>query len=399
MDNPLELIGEAVQGDIEIAGHRIPKIALIGGGAALIVVLILLSRRGGSRGAISSASLPTDAGTGSGITPIGESGGGVGGADTGTPGSALEELSASFAQQLQDQSASLADLIAQNNSQQANDLNSQLGAVYDQLASVGSSLSPGFSDQYSSVPADYSGYGMPIDSGSMSYPVSSGLDLSSYQPHTTNPVSNRLQIGASKIKPTAVKPQGGTPKAIAKLGSALKPSKSGSDKVALLSPAKPKGDKPSVGILNFDKKQPINLGTPNSSGVLNKMQKQPATIASKVPVVSNQKGKVGVLANARNITSSPQPVAIPVGIKTFMASGISKTGKIPQAAKPASIAKKPSGVTAQPKPKTINNRPVFNYPKPAPIPVYQPPVVSFTNPFRTLPNYGKVSHKVNKKAR
>lgn len=376
MDNPIEFLGDAFQGDIEVAGKRIPKIALVGGGGVIIVILILLSRRSGGSTSLSPASVPT--GDSSGVGSPGLVSDDAGGIDTGTVTTDLGALQESFAQQLADTSSQLTDLISQNSAAQADDLNAQLSSVYDQLAQVGSQVTGGYSDNYAPLPMDY-GYAMPVDTGFASIPVSSGYSVNSFVPQATSPKPVTKDI-IDKIKPSNVKPQGGTPiaKATAKLGAALKPGKSGVDKVSQLGSA-PKQNQVTSAILGFNRKQP-------TIGILGKQPKQPGMIPSPVPSVSKTREK----SNASSLSIAKKPVAIPTTIKTPMVSGVSKVQKKPTTAQPAKLSKTPAYLSPVAK---TNPKPVVSYPKPAPIPIYRPPLPTFVTPFRSIPiaKIGKVT--------
>ncbi len=399
MDNPIEFVTDAFQGDIEIAGKSIPKIAIVGGGVALIVVFVLLSKRGSRGSAVSSTGLPAVGGTGGGVgsdTPLSDSGvgGGVGGFDN----SALQE---SLTQQIADSSSALTDLIAQNSAQQSSDLNSQLASVYDQLASVGSNFSGGYADNYAPVPIDLGGYSLPMDSGISAYPESSGYSLSSYLPSATNPgsvknpVSDSLQSIVDRIKPSNVKPTG--TKNTAKLGEALSRNKISDTKIDKLTNV-PKQNSLLGGVLNFNKKEP------NKSGISSVADKKKSNIPSPVPV----KVEYGVKpSSGKSNTIIQKPIAIPTTIKNFMASGNTKTGQIAQTKKPASSIKQPSkgvgGGSGNKPSQKPSIKPVYNYPKPVPIPTYQPYVPQFANPFLGFqgykPTYGKISSKTYKKGK
>jgi len=404
LDNPIEFLGDAFQGDIEIAGKRIPKIALVGGGAALVVVLVLLSKRGGSASRAVNGALSGDASGVGGTTPFGGETP-SGGYDSGTGTEALQSLQETFAQQLADQSSSLSDLIAQNSAQQASDLNSQLSSVYDQLANVGSSFSGGYSDQYTPIPMDTS-YAMPLDSGIQAYPIDSGYSIASYLPGVTSAGQNRVNAALDKIKPSKVKPRGEKKADRPTLGTALKPSKGTDDLLKKLTSA-PKRQMALSGVLGFDKKEPGG-GKPGKAGVLGfdkKPGKTQETINSPVPVLKPAKKKTGGMQpSASPYGIGQKPMGIPTTIKTTLFSGISKTGKIPQATKPAAIKQPSKGVYgggsggAQPKPK-VKIAPFSSYPRPAPIPVYRPYIPTYVNMFRPNGSYGKITKQTYKKGK
>lgn len=351
MDNPIEFLGDAFQGDIEIAGKRIPKIALIAGGGALIVVLILLSRRGGSGGSVSSGGLSADAGLGGGFS------GSVGGSDQSTDeflGGSLSDISEQFSQQLADQSSTLTDLINQSSQQNADSLASQLNDVYSQIAANGGGTVPIYSDQVQSLPVDYGLGSFPVDNGISSYPDTNVLSLPVKSPTPIPSVGNTGFNGAN-IKPSNPKSP------LAKLGAALPKSKSGADKVAKLSTGKKTQSLIPSAITNFGKTNPFKpAASPVASG------KKP-TIPSPIP---NKIQKPTSALNVKPTASGKKPAIIPPTIKTGMVNKpAGSNGPQASAKKPAPISsQKSGGYKPVASPKTSAYKPPVQNPIAVPLP-------------------------------
>lgn len=347
-DNPLDSITSALEGEVEIGGRRIPKIALVAGGGIIIVVLFLLSKRGGGSETSPFRSTPENTET-LGSENVGS--------DSGSSDSSglIADLQAQFETALTDQNTTLADLIGENSNQLANDFANQIGGVYDTIAGIGGGLAPSYQDGFSPLPID-TGYGYDISpTVNTAFPaISNVIPL----PDLSGKKSN-----ATIAKPSSTKDKGGSLSS-AKLGSAsLKPDKSKVDQLT----SKPK---PNVGVLGFNKKENsiIPAATPDNKKVAkavvkpsikpsfaNNVTSKPGnlSVAKPISIVTQNTGKTAKSGGFQAIIKNWQnQIKIPKVVSTYKSIVQSKPVSQP---KPLSQAKP---VTYKPKPFT-SPKPVF----------------------------------------
>lgn len=355
MANPLDDIDfqEFIEGDIEIAGRKIPKIAVIGGGAVIIILLVLMGRSKGSGSSpLSSASRatgePSDDGTGA------------------IDGSSSDIL-AGVQQQISDSESNtattLGEQITQTQSMLEEQFSSQLSDIYSQLGNI-QQFSPepsylpvdsGFSGQQQYEPSYYDYAGV----GGYEPPLldSYGGSSSSQSPTINNKSvfnTNKALTNAPSIQSPTIKPSLGVVTNFGSIGAGLLSNQIGKvlNKPQPIKPSATVSTKPGSSIL---------------SGSLTSFLSSSKPILNAKPVGSSGSGGiVSGLSAALGIKPTSKPASVPKPVAT--AKPFVSITKPPPVYNPRPVAPPPKPV----KPASIGGSLLAGINKPKPKPATNP---------------------------
>lgn len=300
MENPFEDFDfqEFIEGDINIAGRKVPKIAIIGGGVVLIVLLVVMGKRSGGTqtasfgGAAKSNNEPSEDGTGA-----------IDGSSSDILAGVQQQISDSESKTASD----LATQITDTQSQLEASFNSQLQGVLDSL----SAYQP-FSPEPSYLPVDSGFYGQQVSEPSYyDYAGIGGYSAPSLDAYSSNsPIApsknvrnvNKALTSAPTTNTPTVKPSLGTVSNFGSIGA------SAISKQIAKATAKPQPIKPSATVAT-------KPGTSILSGALSSFITPKPTVNAK-PVTSNSNSGIAKLPIIGNIFGSSKPISVPKPVST-----------------------------------------------------------------------------------